>query len=941
MVPATGRDRVARPLIHRGAKAIYPMISTSRACGIACGLLALAVPAFADDGLAPQYLFSSPLSPPDKTLPTPGDIAGKAVSEVDPLAPNSKDDSAPASAVDAFTGTLRIAPGTQAGSYTVKAHEVHAKGTQDWTAPATLEGRVLTITRPDLQSVGLAPAVGKAMDGTKSADTPRSSQQYVAVFDAGFTRAEVKVYKVVGDQHTEIGTALLENHEQPWELLPGDVLSISKGTLDQALHKQIDLYSNTFTVGKFPAVGVTLSTQLLADKDRTPEMQEGDRLFRAAGKGEPVWLSTVAEGGPRLPGLSVPIPVDPTGTVSVNVGFTVGTGLHFQWDDQFPRPDTVTSLQEVADALMSAPAHVFLTPLSAAAADALPPGAHRVMDGNGSIAITGGASIGQTLDKFNIFQGQLDLGAKASVNVKWQVKGDLKLEVTRLAGHLIRVRWTRSASSDVGPDATAVLGLTIDPATLKAITNGVDSGVKDVSDDVGLTHPAPAPKPAPKATGKTAAKPTNMKSTVTTVKTNAGATLFKDTSGNTLDPNQLSSDLNAALQDPGSAVEGAAAALANQQVTAIIQTAQSYAQVKFTVSADWAASNVVATDMTYDLSNPKSHELYEAAVRGDVSKTQALGADGPKYGVVQNTVTSTLTDALSTNLGFNFFNLATATDSSKMQEVLVTVKNQDGSSTKTTTESFDQNHKGVFGDAATLSAVAVNTDSFDQKGHETRNTQKVEFKGSNVDPFTKVNDVEDQLLLAEQLFIMPGALHDAAAVHTAHVLYQLAKTHPDGNFGKTQVNIDVALGKTAMANVLKASESDFLGAYAKTFVEGSSELGLGPRYAYDWTTVNKATGHLMVEDRLDHPVLNPADIVEQFNYNEAKRAWATIQGAQGGTIEEKLKVFPDLAQESGFSFRAMVALGILTNGQDSTIHLSLTSDTWKSYRFNKTMGKMD
>src|SRR5205823_2464153 len=120
------------------------------------------------------------------------------------------------------------------------------------------------------------------------------------VFDAKLEHASVRVYSIDAQgKRTEIGSATLEKSEQIWERLPGDLLALGEKTLDKAVHGEIDLKKD-FSIGEYLNVGVKVGAQLMKDGERTPDTQEGDRLFRAAGKGEPVWIRTTVEGGPTV-----------------------------------------------------------------------------------------------------------------------------------------------------------------------------------------------------------------------------------------------------------------------------------------------------------------------------------------------------------------------------------------------------------------------------------------------------------------------------------------------------------------------------------------------------------------------------------------------------------------------------------------------------------------
>ncbi len=342
------------------------------------------------------------------------------------------------------------------------AVEQRKKGRVQWSGVAVLATRVLTVRRSPTATPGL---VGR-LDGEKA--PPVGSLEYVAVFDAAFAHAKVLVYRIgPNGSRQEIGKAVLRKDAPPWARMPGELIAIARGEIDKAIHKEIDL-GKEFSIGSYVHVGARVGMGLVKDEERTPLMKEADRVFRAAGKGEPFWIRTVAEGGPRI-SWSTSIPIDPSGMLSLTAGFQAGAKIRYECLDQHKMPAGVTDAKTALAALEAQRARVLALPTKAGPMEALPFGTKRTLEGWGSIALTGGVSFGKRLEDLGLLAKKVELGASASAGVYWNMRGDFKVEVQREQEKRVRVKWTRSRSGVVGGYANAVVGLTVAPEVIKLV----------------------------------------------------------------------------------------------------------------------------------------------------------------------------------------------------------------------------------------------------------------------------------------------------------------------------------------------------------------------------------------------------------------------------------------------------------------------------------------
>lgn len=355
-----------------------------------------------------------------------------------------------------FDGKLVVEP--QGGTFVVTASEGRDA---DWRGTGVLEGNVFTITREK----GIIDALDRNNE---------SALTYVATFDKKFEKASVRVLR--GD--AEVGSASLEERKSVWQKIPGELLGLARKEVDKAIHKEIDLTAE-FSVLSYGHIGIRASAELLEDGELTPFMKDSDELFRAAGKGAPIWIRSVVEGGPRI-AYSHSIPIDGSGTVRVDVGFSLGGMVRYTCDDQYTRPASIKDAKGALAVLEEMPARVFSLPLTAGKAEALPIGTKRTLDGQGALALTGGISFGYRLEELGALEKKAVVGVNAGLSVTWNIHGDLRLEVERQREKLVKVRWTKGTTRQFGAGVNALLGFYVSEELLAKLKSPTDKVVNAV-----------------------------------------------------------------------------------------------------------------------------------------------------------------------------------------------------------------------------------------------------------------------------------------------------------------------------------------------------------------------------------------------------------------------------------------------------------------------------
>jgi hypothetical protein len=682
----------------------------------------------------------------------------------------------------------------------------------DWSGSATMAtGNVVTIERFPADTVGV---VGKLQDKTLAAT---AHQEYVAVFDAQFASAKVIVYDVsAAGARTESGNALIDRQLLPWERLPGNLIGLADKEVESALQSNVNISEN-FQLLTYAHLGVRVAAKIIGGTDRTALMQDSDQLFRAAAKGEPVWVRTAIDGGPVVD-YGLVVPIDPTGAFSLNVGFHAGAHVTYTCDDQYPMPPGVTTAKDALSVIEAVPARTFFVPVTADEADSLPEGASRTLAGTGDLAFSAGASIGYTSDDLGPVKTVALASAAASVGISWGIHGDLQLQVTREQAHVVRVRWTKGSQTDPSASVNLLLGLVINP-------NLADSSLSD------------------------------------------------------------------------------------KVVTAVVNKGTSYTTIQLSASVDDLKRSELDVNMEFDLTDPKARSAYEAAVVGNLLMAQAVAAGKNPGGMKSCVVTSTLTDALTTQASLSAFKLFDWESSTKNSTVKVDTTALDGTKSTTNTDSYLHHYHGLFGgEDQVLTADASDRTVTGPTGAKTSG-ETLNFHYQQVDNGPSADDLASAITLDGAIFGSSAAAQDNAKVAAAGKASKMKKA---------TVTLDVQLGNTAIGNVLKASDEAFLIAYGKGYADQS--------YNWDHNRIQMLNG-VSLQMKNNATAAQEALRLEAWALYYAKDADSDFQKVKSaGTPDAQILKFRQLASSDGLKLGAVVAVAILAGGTDTHAELKLDGD---------------
>lgn len=244
------------------------------------------------------------------------------------------------------------------------------------------------------------------------------------------------------------------------------LLSIAKDELGRAArdaaYDGVRL-NEEFELHRFIHVGVATGVRPLRPETLTPTQREntGERG---------VWIVSEVGGGARLPfTTSVPL-----GSVTITVGIEAGGRLRYEVTDRYELPEGIRDGETLARDLKLMTARTFDLPVDAAEALALTPGARRVLEGQGSVALGGNLSVGHEV--VNI-EGIMRIGASARVGGYWRVQGDVRFEVERLAGRSARLRVTRGVRRAHEVSADVLIGASVDEGALAGKLEYIDTAV--------------------------------------------------------------------------------------------------------------------------------------------------------------------------------------------------------------------------------------------------------------------------------------------------------------------------------------------------------------------------------------------------------------------------------------------------------------------------------
>lgn len=229
------------------------------------------------------------------------------------------------------------------------------------------------------------------------------------------------------------------------------LLVLVKEELREEVHGGARL-NEEFGLHRYLHVGVGVGVRPLAPEVLTPTM-------RASTGPRQVWLVTEVSGGARLPfGTSIPL-----GDAAVSVGLEPGARARYEVTDRYDLPEGIRDGETLARELKRVAARSFDLPLDAAEAQALTPGARRVLEAQASVALTGNLSIGHEVANI---EGIVRIGASARVGGFWRLQGDVRFEVERLGGQGVRLRVAQAQRTQREASADLLLGVATDVGAL-------------------------------------------------------------------------------------------------------------------------------------------------------------------------------------------------------------------------------------------------------------------------------------------------------------------------------------------------------------------------------------------------------------------------------------------------------------------------------------------
>lgn len=257
--------------------------------------------------------------------------------------------------------------------------------------------------------------------------------------------------------------------------LKGRLKALAAKKVKDALEDGVGL-DQRFELTDFLHIGIGGEVALVSERDQTKEQ----RAALAGRAGRWAWVRTDIDGGVRLPfGATIPL----GGAVTASVGLEAGAALSYEVVDLTQLPEGVADWKQGLEGLRDLGERVFTLPLTAEEALAHPLGAHRTLEGQLTVAVSGSLGVGYDT---KVAGDLLEVGASAHVGGFYRLRQHLRLELTRLGGSAVRVRLDRGRRHAVGATARAFLGASL----------GEDRVVAEVSELTSLEYLEPVTEAA-------------------------------------------------------------------------------------------------------------------------------------------------------------------------------------------------------------------------------------------------------------------------------------------------------------------------------------------------------------------------------------------------------------------------------------------------------------
>jgi len=231
------------------------------------------------------------------------------------------------------------------------------------------------------------------------------------------------------------------------------VLVAIKSKLADELRSGISI-DEEVRLGDYLHVGVGAEVRAIPDTELSPAQAEAriDDPTR-------VWLSNTVHGGARVnAGTTVPL-----GQVSLGVGFEAGARIDYTVVDFYRAPGPgLTTGKAIAAAFRGMSVRTFDLPLRAEEALAMRPGARRVLEGRGHVAVSGSLSFG-----YSSAGSPAHAEAAVKVGGYYRLSGRVRIEVERERGDTVWVRLSRARTRERGVNADVVLRAALDEGRIK------------------------------------------------------------------------------------------------------------------------------------------------------------------------------------------------------------------------------------------------------------------------------------------------------------------------------------------------------------------------------------------------------------------------------------------------------------------------------------------
>ncbi len=226
------------------------------------------------------------------------------------------------------------------------------------------------------------------------------------------------------------------------------LIAIAKEKLEELSYDGVRL-NETFKVHDYFHVGVGGKIRVVDPEKWTEEQQ-----FSAQGMRRPIWLANEVEGGVRIP-LTANVDL---GEVSLKLGFVPSAKVTYEVTDLYEKPEGLRD-DVILDDLRSMAKHTFTLPLDAGEALDMTPGAVRVMDGEGTVAISGFFQYGRDVTDMG---DVVRIGAATRIGGFYKLQGRMRIAATRLRGDFVRVRVTRGTTKTREASADLLIGAVVD-----------------------------------------------------------------------------------------------------------------------------------------------------------------------------------------------------------------------------------------------------------------------------------------------------------------------------------------------------------------------------------------------------------------------------------------------------------------------------------------------